>query len=363
MTEWNSGGVLWNLNRLVRKEVRDQLRANPVARRSRYSLSHRVLRSVFSIGTFWRFLGAYLLVDMAAINLEGWWHILAPNHFPGWPTAVSVFDLLKSVPSYLITAQVGVLSVISIALALVTLIAQRDEASADVQVYYHESLFFEIAASCLALIAVLCVQLFWPLQFGYHLLGRGGHANLFKIALTSLHAAWLFVNLAGVAHFVSVTFRFVQRRAREHLRESYTANVIVPHEMTERVRETLYSMAGTEAITVEGNRVNPTLFGLEMDDPEKAELIRIFRHPCRVGNVFVRPAHWAIRRWYSRSEKSAGAPFDDRTRPRLWFAPRMGQILSGETVLCYRAGGLPLDRTEKLALLMAFRFKRIRDAD
>lgn len=365
MTDWGRGGPTGSLNRWVRKEVREQLKSNPLARRARYGWPLRVARWAFSAGTFWRFVALYLLLDLAMINIEGFWHALAPATIPAIANSPAAAELLKSVPSYLIGAQIGLLSVISLALALITLIAQRDDAATDVQVYYHESLFFEITASCLALTGVLCAQLFWPLQFLYHLLGGGGQPALFKLFLLVLHLGWFLVNLAAVAHFIGITFRFVQRRARERLRESYTANVIVPMEMTAWLRETLYSMAGSEAIAVAPEKIHPVCFGLEMHEPYTVELSTRFKRPMQIHNVHVRIAHWAIRRWRRRcdNEGEGARPLPDRLRPRLWFLPRIDQTLRGEIAWCRRDGGVPLDRIERLALRLAFRFGKALDAE
>jgi len=366
MTDWTRGGLTGSLNRWVAKEVREQLRSNSLARRARYSWPLRAARWAFSAGSFWKFLALYFLVDLLMINVEAFWHGLASASIPTFANSAAASELMKNVPGYLIGAQIGLLSVISLALALVTLIAQRDDAATDVQVYYHESLFFEIMASCLALIAVLCAQLFWPLQFLYHLLGGGGQPALFKMSLLVLHLFWFLANLAAMAHFVGITFRFVQRRTREKLRESYTANVIVPMEMTARLRETVYSMAGAEALPVPAEEIHPVCFGLELHEPYAAELSDHFKRPTRIGDVRVRLAHWAIRRWRRRCGEEAAAtarPLAHRSGPKLWFAMHIERAYRGDVAWCRREGGVPLDRLEKLALRLAFRFERATDAD
>ena len=73
--------------------------------------------------------------------------------------------------------------------------------------YYHESLSFETVASCMALLAVLCVQLLWPLQFVLHRLSLGTDLQVFKLSLLGLHLAWLLLNLSAVAFFIITTFR------------------------------------------------------------------------------------------------------------------------------------------------------------
>src|SRR5262249_10202308 len=118
-----------------------------------------------------------------------------PSFLPQWTSSADIKPLLTNVASYLISAQVGLLSVVSIAIGLVTIIAQRENASSDVQVYYHESLAFGIVASSIALIAVLCVQLFWPAHFALHWVGYGTTLQVFKICLTTIHIVWLLLNL------------------------------------------------------------------------------------------------------------------------------------------------------------------------
>lgn len=152
--------------------------------------------------------------------------------------------MLLNVSSYLLGAQVGVLGVLSLALALVTLIAQRESSSTDVKVYYHESLAFEIVASCVALMAVLCAQLLWPAQFLLHRLGFGTELLVFKFGLLGIHIGWLLLNLVGLAHFIATTFGFVQQSAREALRERYTVNIVQGREMTSRLRHQLYWLGG-----------------------------------------------------------------------------------------------------------------------
>lgn len=365
MTDWARGGPTWSINRFVAREVCEQMRNNPLARRARYRWPLRLLRRMLSVRSFWGFLALYLLIDVTAVALEVAWQWLAPGVYPSWASGSVANDLLKDVPGFLISAQVSLVGVISLALALVTLIAQRDDASTDVQVYYHESLFFEITASCLALVAALCLQLLWPLQFALHFTSAGGQTSLFKLGLLVFHLGWFLLNLAAVAHFVSVTFRFVQRRAREKLRESYTANVVVPEEMTQRLREALYHMAGTEAVPVDEDTINPVAFGLEMSRYEP-ELHTTFARPTRVRDLHVRFAYWAIGHWRRRCAKQEGATYGvrpDDSGPKLWFLPRIDRTLQGDVAWCHREGGLPLNWRERFALRLAFRFEEVRDED
>ena len=115
------------------------------------------MHRIFDNGTFGRFIAAYVALDfvMGLAEIQAYF----PSLLPAWTGSLDVKSLVTNVASYLITAQVGVLGVVSIAIGLVTIIAQRENASTDVQVYYHESLAFGVVASSIALLAVLCVEL------------------------------------------------------------------------------------------------------------------------------------------------------------------------------------------------------------
>ena len=148
---------------------------------------------------------------------------------------------------------------ISLALALITIIAQREGSSTDINVYYHEFFAFDVVASCIALVAVLCIQLLWPSHLILHRLGFGTDLQVFKFGLLGVHLLWLVLNLAGLAHFIATTFGFVQQSERERLRERYTANVVLPRDMAERLRQQLYRMARNELIgdAEDGDRGRP----------------------------------------------------------------------------------------------------------
>lgn len=374
MTDWGRGGPSGSLSRWVSKEVREQLRSNPLAVAARYSWQRRLLRRLFALRSFGRYIALYLLLDVVLVTVESLWPLLFINGLFPWASSPGAVELAKSLPGYLIGAQVGIIGVISLALALVTLIAQRDESSADVQVYYHESLFFEITASSLALVAVLAFQFIWPLQSLLHLVTEGGtEAGLFRFIFLLVHLGWFLLNLAAVAHFITLTFRFVQRGARASIRESYTSNILLPRELAERILNVLYRMAGAEAVQAKPGRLQTAVFGHGALEPYSSEISTRFKHPMRLRNVHVRLAHWAIRRWKRRCdivaasvdqpEGAAARPIRATREPTLWFLPRPDGIMRGETHWCRRKDGVPLDTIEKFALILAFRFERARDGD
>jgi hypothetical protein len=371
MIDWQRGGWTGSLNRWVRREVREQLSDNRAARRVRYSLVHRALRRFFSIGTFGNFAGLYLLVALAFVAAEALSAWLVPDWLPVWTASGSapnpdIKSLLLNVSSYLVSTQVGMLGVISLALALVTLIAQREGSSTDVQVYYHESLAFELVASCMALLAVLCAQLLWPLQFLLHRFGLGTDLLVFKLGLLGLHLGWLLLNLGAVAYFILTTFRFVQQSARELLRERYTVNVVQPIDMTQRLRHYLYGAATKELLggdDDDGQSQRPSAtFGFDFGDPRTIEIETTFVRRSELHDVRMAWVGWVLRRWSARCvnaavAKPAPAGLRDQA-PQLWFTPHIGEPLHGTVGWCRRRDGVPLTAIEKFVLRRAFRFRR-----
>lgn len=371
MTDWKRGGWTGSLNRWVRREINEHFRENAVAKRARYSRFTLLLHRVFDQGTFGRFIALYailvLFVGLAEFAVARY----LPHWLPGWTAAPEIKSLLTNVASYLITAQVGVLGVVSIAIGLVTIIAQRENASTDVQVYYHESLAFGVVASSIALLAVLCAQLLWPLQFALHWAGYGRGLQFFKIVLTAAHNAWLLLNLCGMAHFVATTLAFVQQKAREVQRERYTANVVVPVEMRKRLRQQLFLMAGPEFVKetcppgTAGDREPTVYLGNDFSNAGDVEVSVTPRKGVVLTDVRMVLVRWAVCRWLTRSMAARGNQQEEVGRlthePLLLFPPRLDVAPEPEKGLCRRRGGLPLTKMEKLALRYAFKFRRKSD--
>ena len=367
---WKQGGWTGSLTRFARREVRDQLRNNQAAQKARYGYLHRLLRAFFRVRTFGRFIGLYFIFDLTLIAFQSLFANFTSVNSQRWlelrqPLGSS--EILLSISSYLIGAQVGVLGVISLALALVTLIAQQENSSTDIKVYYHESFAFELVASCTALLAVLCAQLLWPAQNFAYFLGVGIEIHLFKFGLLYLHLGWLLINIAGLAHFVATTFGFVQQSERERLRQRYTANVVLPRDLTQRLRQQLYTIASNEVISEGAEDKRPSVtFGLDYGAPFEVEILSVFTRPVALHDVRMTWVRWALRRWTERTTRAAvaGNPTTAGLRhqkPHIWFTPHMDGHLIGSVGWCRRRGGVPLNRIERLVLRHAFRFRKAAD--
>lgn len=373
MIDWSRGGFTGSLNNWVRREVREHLRDNVAARRSRYGLFERILRQFFSIETFGRFIGLYVACNLAALLAEVMVAKFAAGWLPAWTNPTTELKaLLLNVSSYLITAQVGVLGVISLALALVTLIVQAkdSDSSTDVRIYYHQSLAFQVVASCIALLIVLCAQLLWPTQFLLHRFEFGTDLQFFKLCLLGVHLLWLCLNLAALAHFIATTFGFVQQSARETLRERYTANVVLPSEMTAQLRQQLYG-AEARKILSEGKKTpdDPRAeFGFDFGSPFEVEVQSTFSQTVALYDVRMVYVRWVLCRWALRCNKAAAKTHRSGRRgqslaqhPMIWFTLEIDAPIKGEVTWCRRRGGVPLVWFEKSLLRSAFRFRRVTD--
>lgn len=393
MSDLSYGGWTGSLNKFVRREIKDHFKTNSAACGARYSLYRRSLGRFLAIRTFGRFLAVYLIINALVVLCE----VLSASHITctraDWPgfflirSFESMFTwimsctpspwlaiapteyvrtLLLNVGSYFITAQVGALGVLSLALALVTLIAQGQNSETDVKVYYHEAHAFEIVSSNLALLSVLCIQLLWPAQFLIHKLGWGSNIPIFKLILLTVHLLWLLINLASLAHFISVTFGFVQQSRRERLRELFTANVIMPMVMQERLRRALYSNASHSLLGHDADDTQPSLsFGYDYGKPYSVEISSKSSHAMTLIDVRMLWVRWVARRWIKRCIHQANRASDfhgwaAHQAPLLWFTPILGTSQKGKYEWCLRRGGVPLTKVEKFILSAAFKFKRVK---
>lgn len=361
MTDKLGRGWLGSLRRHVEHEISLHKRENPIMRRARYPIAARLLRLFLTNHSFSRFLAAYTTVAVSLGVAEA---LIPATLLPGWTEDKG---FLKDAAGYLITAQVGILGVVSIAVGLVTLIAQRDDKSStntDIRLYYSESLAYEVVASSAALLVVLSIQIFWPLQFAIHVIGLGSADLFFKGLLTILHVTWLSVNIAAFAQFLATSLRFVEPQAREGMRERYTANIVIPDDLRARRLRILYMMAPTHLIAeTDTDNGLCVIIGREWPDSGAIELQRNFTRPMVLHDIRLRPLGFAVRSWWRRTVKSVepNSRLDRHSAAHVrqtTFAvpPSFDRTFKGVSILCRQEGGVPLSDWERGLLRFSFRF-------
>lgn len=364
-------GWLGSVRRRVRSEIKAHVRKNASIRGSRYSFLQRGLRATIAGRSLPSFLAAYLTIDILLVAAEAAANSRFPAFLPGW-TSPEMKGLLKDIASYLLTAQAAILGIVSVAIGIVTLIAQRDDRSStntDVRLYYMESLAYEVVLSGVALLIVLSTQLFWPIQFAAHRLHLGGPDLIFKVGLTALHLIWLLLNFSVFTQFVLTTLRFVEPKARERLRERYTANVIVPRDLSLRLLRMFYNMANQQLIPQTDKKAAPSVtLGWGILDDGNVELSTLFKHRSTLTDVWLRPLRFVLRRWVERSEKARTHPPAACENPfgpniRLDIALSFDSRIEGLSEWCLRRGGVPLLGWEKYVVRQCFRFRSVGSDD
>jgi hypothetical protein len=363
--DWPEGGLLGSLRQIVTREVAEHLRTNTALLSARPPLRMRILQVALGNRGLLRILSMYALLVVALSILEITLTNKYPALVPPWVNAPNVRSLLKDMGSYFLAAQVTVIGLLfPIAVALVTLIVQREDASStssDVQVYYSETLAYRVGASGIALSIVLAVQLFWPAQFVLLGLGVGTPTGLFKIFLTTFHLAWLVANLAALWHFLVTSLSFIRPVERAQLRRRFAANVAIPRDLAERLAVALYMDAGNTIFRRQndvGDDAPSLLFGSDLGEWGEIEVTSPRAVNKMLYDVWLRPLAWAVRHWLERCANMPQGEQRGRSGPTLIFAPDLRRPFREPGVVCRRRNGMPLSKVEKFVVKRCFRFRK-----
>jgi hypothetical protein len=360
-------GLVGSLKTRVKHELRDLSRANRTLRRSRYSVPRRLLGASIVNRSVGQFLGLY--VALLVLTLLSEWAInrYIPSLLPGY-TGATPRDFLKDIGSYLIAAQIGILAIVSVAVGVVTLLSERNNGSSvntDIRLYYVESYSYELATSGIALLVVLTLQLFWPLQHILHASGFGGRDYSFKLALAAVHALWFTFNLTLFLQFLTTTLRFVEPNSREILRERYSANEVIPRDATKRLLRALYHAAPTQMLGADALKDGPNIslgHGMGLGDAPIAEVTTTFSSPKQLVDVRLAPLRWVLARWQKRARmqsegrKRFGEP---RWNAQLSILANFDEVLDGRYEWVLRRDGVPLTRLETWIIRRCFRFEQL----
>jgi hypothetical protein len=364
MTESLGRGLCGSLNARVERDIRDLARENLTLRRARYSSGRRALRAAVVRRSVAQFLFLYAVVLIVALLAE--W--VVGHYLHCWiPKYSESFDsgFVKDLASYLIAGQIGILAIVSVAVAVVTLLSERNDGASvntDIRLYYVESYSYELALSGVALLLVLTVQLFWPLHHIVVAIGWGAADDWSKLALSVVHTLWFCVNLLLFHQFITTTLRFVEPNTREALRERYSANEVIPRDAKKRLLRFYYWRAPEHMFGSAPLKEGPGIafgYGSTFDDRATAEITITFRVPSRLADVRLRPLQWALARWQKRVRKRPQGP--RQYGQSLWpdslnVLANFDRVLDGQCDLVLRRGEVPLSGVEKWVIRRCFRF-------
>jgi hypothetical protein len=359
-------GIFGSLRARVNHEIATLFRENQTLRRAKYSMRRRILRKLVVGNPIENLLLAYA-VTLALVVIAEWaGNRFAPCILLGFQ-GPSLKGFMKDVGSYLIAAQVGILAIVSVAVAVVTLLSDRAGASinTDIRLYYRESYSYEVATSGVALLIVLVIQLFWPLQLLLHRVGLGGPDLSFKLLLTAVHAAWFCFNAILFLQFITTTLRFVEPSARERLRERYVANEIVPDDVAKRLLRAFYLTAPEQLIGKDamerGPRVEFGRMSFAAENPVP-EITDAFPRDLVLRDVWLRPVEWVLQHWHKRAQSTGnsrlfmGKPHWDGG---LYFLPDFEGALVGQQAWVTSDQTSTLTSVERWIVRRAFRFSEL----
>jgi len=359
-------GLLGSLSKRVEEEVRELYRDNEVIRRERHGYWHRMVRGWLVDRTMPAMLAAYFALAALVTAAEVIAYKICPD-IPETASADKIGDFLIDVGSYFLAAQVGILAIVSVAVAVVTLLSQGEQSAtvkSDVRLYYVESFSYELTTSSVALLLVLTVQLFWPAEWLLHQLGYGGPSLAPAFVLTAIHAAWFAFNVLLFLQFTTTTLRFVEPGAREHMRERYAANLVIPQDLRRRLFRAFYSNAAPnvfgEAALAEGPSVSFG-HGLIVEDDATTEIQRKFSRPHVLTDVWLGPLAFAIRSWRKRTQRQ-GKRKERMFGSEKWDGELAVSAAPGHAadhmVLLERNGGVPLRPWERFLIKHSLRFRK-----
>lgn len=363
MIGWKGCGPLGSVKWRVSRELLEHLNSNSTIASARYPLHTRALRVLLQRDSMAIFLVVYVIVVGAALGVEAW-SAEYFSHALLFPDGAEARALLKDVTSYVLAAQATIIGLIfPVAVAMVTLIVQREESSStnsDVQIYYHETLAYRVGASGISLVIVLTVQLAWPSQFFIGSFGPAVPITASKFLLTGVHIAWFVLNLAALWNFLYVSLSFIQPASRTLYRRRFAANASIPEDIRSRLNtHFLINAASIFLDQPSEERGLPSLvFGFPLGEDNEAEVHREFSKRRFLVDIWMRPLAWVVRRWMARCPAATRSGIGNVDRPRLIFPLQLGREVSGRAEICQRHGTVPLTTFERSLIKLSFRFSR-----
>ena len=363
MTKPLGRGLLQSLRARVDFDVRDLIRENKALGHQRRGRARRLL-SVWIVGKpIAGLLAAYISFIAALILAEGAIQHFAPSFFP---TNADV-AFTKDFAGFLLTAQVALLTVLTVAIAVVTLLKSNDDGTSinpEIRMYYAESYSFELAASSILLSGAIVVQLFWPIEPLFPFIADGV-SSVFRVCVTAFHAGWLVLNLYLLLHFINTSLEFVDPLSLARLRKTYSANEIIPGDVKRRLLFNYFANAPILFLGADAAKAGPHVtFGMGRpvaDDPV-SEISLKFSRQTRLVDVWLLPLSWAIRRWHLRVR--AAHPPQDQFGERHWpgglaVMTDFRTMHDDQFDLVLRTGDVPLDRLERWLIKLSFRFAKV----
>lgn len=343
------------------RRLRQHLNTNPALIRMRYPFMRRSGEGFLKRALLVYFLVVALFLVDEFLLRQLFPSISNPGHF----------NLFGSEGDFL-TAQVTLIGLIfPIAVSLVTIILERSNATrldSDIKLYNHASMTYAVGASCLSLVAVYVLSLFFSTDgakgvFSYvadNKLPRsikefldGSYVWMF---VPVLHIWWLVINFVALWYFLKISLAFVQPSRRMVLRQQYAGNVLIPANIRQILLNGYYRGSRRGRLGLDDDNLI-IVFGMGYGSGLRA-VTRDFRGVYELHDVWMGPLCFFLRRWLARREDNAAQ--SSPLSHSLFFPPVFDREYSGEMIVCECMGDVPLTRLEKIAIRICFRFRKVK---
>lgn len=354
--------MVGSLHAAARAEAEAQLRANPTASMLLDPTWRRILTRAYSALRAHVLLVGYALVAIllgAGVWLNEWYCgrygavIEMPTVFLA---SKGRTEALQELTGLIITTQVGLLGVIAIAVALVTLLGDRSDTRVHTRAYFHQSMVWAIAQSTGALLVVLSAQVLWPLEVVLHAFGVSEHSLFAPIALSIVHVVWGATNVLATTYFVSLSLAYADHATRLMYVQRFLVNIAYPQDIARRIQaERRRQLIGERHATRLGVSLElypanyfpgvPVVFG-----PKGRDWVLV--------DVWSRPFRWAMMSWMRRVSIIPGA--DPYPGPFIAFPIDINDRVLGRQPICVVGDVTGPNNRERFLLRVSHRFRRVR---
>lgn len=350
LLSWFPGWLTGSAGPRARREVSGWTKNNATLRTLRYGRFRRLLLwsadhpVVFAV-----------LVGTVAASVA---YIIAGHHWGSVPNLPRTkldakFDLAAytGVPWSVQATLVAL--VYPIVLSFIALMLQRrTHSTVALRVYVLDSAVVPAGASSIGLLLAMGMQYFAtpyipPSFITEHM-----------VLLPVMNGTWFAANVFLTGFFLSRTVRFIQEEEQRHAYTRVAVDVVLRAELTSAVKQHIFVNA---PYTDWGFRTEST-------DSDSQPQVRMFRwsggetvaQRDLKGSFVLHDVHlhilkWAVRSWYKRAcLQQQGS---NRTASVICFPPMVGQITTGQVVLCSVENGPSLTAFERMLIRAAFLYR------
>lgn len=332
----------------ARREVRSWTRNNATLRTFQYGWFRRFLMWSTDHPVVFSFVAGVTASAIAyLVSVQDWispWRLKAPELKADFDVAA-----YAGVPWGVQATLVAL--VYPIVLSFIALLLQRKaHSTVALRAYILDSSVVPAGASSISLLVVMAGQYFAAPYSSPSFLAA------YMAPLLSLNGAWLLINILLTGFFLGRTIGFIQEEEQQHVFTRIAVDIALRSELNSAVKQHIFVSApqsdwGFPEINDEhDHRPEVIMFSLGRG---QAEVKRDLAGRSVVHDVHLRLLKLVARSWCRRAALAAS---NDKA-PRLMFPPRIGEICSGEEVLCSVEDGPPLNWFERILVRAAFLYR------